>query len=142
MPIIRHLFSHEYGPFDRFVELGVFLFIATEGLIALIVWNSHRRQGKKMARLKERDDRIFRSIPNDDSSAEVNEAWMRTANAWTKDASDWFRSRSAYAVEVFLRDEGTDIVASRHGLKDEQLRSAVRTFGYRHNQFRKALSDL
>ena len=42
--ITRHLLSNEYGPFDRFVELGVLIFVAYEVIVGVI---RHCRAAKR-----------------------------------------------------------------------------------------------
>ena len=42
--ICRHLMSSEYGPFDRFVELGVLLLIAYEVFVPMIQRGRQRRK--------------------------------------------------------------------------------------------------
>jgi hypothetical protein len=85
--IAKHLLSHEYGPWDRLIELGVFALILYE-VIASIV--RHRREKKRKARLAfivfklhrlMEEGRQIRDSAVADQGAQV--AWMQATTCWS-----------------------------------------------------------
>ena len=54
--LLKHLFSHEYGPFDRFLEIGIFMFFAFEIVHGAF---TRRKAKKRAARIAARASQVF-----------------------------------------------------------------------------------
>ena len=108
--IAKHLLSDSYGPWDRLLELGVFLFIAYEVIVGIV---RHRRATRRQKELKQivtslsqfMDDGLGlqRSVP--DTAKEesgVLLSWMMNTNVWGDKASDFLAAHSRQASAAFL----------------------------------------
>lgn len=105
--IVRHLLSNEYGPFDRFVELGVFLFVGYEVVIG--IW--HRHQGKKRSKLiaqrvaamrdaMSKGQNLVLCVPT--SGEPTVSDWAQAVSNWTEETRLLLKSYSAHAETNFL----------------------------------------
>ena len=105
--IARHLLSNEYGPFDRFVELGVFLFVGYEVVMGI----SHRHQatirGKRIAErvaamrdlMSKGQDLLLCSPPSGDPRVAE---WAQAVSNWNEETRLLLKSYSAHAETAFL----------------------------------------
>lgn len=92
--IIRHFSSNEFGPFDRFVELGVFLVVGYEVIATFLNSRSEKRRKKEVT---ERSETIRKFISRGhglghDAHAFVeqrNLPWFLTPEQWIEQFDDW-----------------------------------------------------
>jgi hypothetical protein len=85
--ITKHLLSHEYGPWDRLIELGVFGLILYEVIVGIV---RHRREKKRKTRLAfivfelhqlMQEGRQIRDSAVADQGAQI--AWMQAMIYWS-----------------------------------------------------------
>jgi hypothetical protein len=105
--ILRHLLSHEYSPFDRFIELGVFVLIAYEVWVTF----SHRQKIKSrlgaMLVLMQKGEVVEAAVPragNLDVSA--ISTWNESVNAWVTETSNFLTRHSPTALAIFTHHVG------------------------------------
>jgi hypothetical protein len=108
--IAKHLLSDSYGLWDRFLELGVFLFIAYEVIVNIV---RHRREKRRQKELKQivvslsqfMDEGVGlqRSVP-DTAKEEVGvlQSWMTNTKAWGDKVSECLATHSLRASAAFL----------------------------------------
>src|SRR5437879_989714 len=100
--IARHLLSNEYGPFDRLVELGVFLFVGYE--VVIEIW--HRRKARirakyiamRVAEMREaisKGQRLQLSTPKSGDPHVVE--WAQAVTNWGEETRVLLKSFSAHA---------------------------------------------
>src|SRR5437016_12602673 len=124
--ICKHLMTGEYTPFDRFVELGVFLLIAYEVVVPMIQRRLQRRNFYRLADLVEEAGKLRNSMPTvDDSNGQA--IWSRKVNDWTDRAKGALRKYPHFTLTYFENESGVDIVAGTSYTNDFQL--VARQFG-------------
>jgi hypothetical protein len=117
--------SSEYGPFDRFVELGVLVFVAYEVIAGIL----HRRKDSKrqgglnnkviaLAGMIDQGRRLQKSAPQSGLGAEVIAAWVMSVHNWSKDTEAFLNNCSVHASAKFL-DETNIPNATWPGLAQE-----------------------
>jgi hypothetical protein len=115
--LLKHLLSNEYGPFDRFLEIGIFAFFAYEIAHGLFT----RRKAKKRAtEVAARTDQMFackvegqklwHTVPSVHSPQEVNalyasiRSWESSVQSWIMDTNRILQGFSPLASATFLDD--------------------------------------
>lgn len=85
--ISKHLLSHEYGPWDRFLEFGVFALILYEVIVGIVRHRSEKKRKARLAfivfelhRLMEEGRQIRDSAA---TSQEAQIAWMQAMASWS-----------------------------------------------------------
>ena len=140
--VMKHLWSNEYGAFDRFLEIIVVVLIAIEGIVPLINWWRRKRKSRRLFELVLRADDLHHSVPKVEQSQSVKEQWVRTASQWTQDTTKCLQAYSIYALHFFQRNEGVDISADISNFhQDEEIRSAIRSFGYRWQNLNQIMGE-
>jgi hypothetical protein len=118
--MLRRLLSNEYGPFDRLVELGVFVFVGYEVIAGW--W--HRRQGQKryieLSAIKQDGNRLLRgfafSFTQSADERERERDWIESVKTWIQGTALFLRKRSAKASLAFLPEDVEEISFSTpHG---------------------------
>jgi hypothetical protein len=108
--IAKHLLSDSYGPWDRVLELGVFLFIAYEVIVNIV---RHRRETHRKKKLKQIVTSLSRfmdegrglqgSVPDPaEEELEVLQSWMLDTGAWGNKVSEFLAVHSQHASAAFL----------------------------------------
>jgi hypothetical protein len=116
--ITRHLLSNEYGPFDRFVELGVLIFVAYEVIVGVI---RHCRAAKRqrhldaiiktLSKLMSEGQELQGVTPNAqlldyaNKEAEIRqqiEVWKKAISVWREKTVKLLASHSSRAVSAFV----------------------------------------
>jgi len=100
--------SNEYGPFDRFVELGVFLFVGYEVVIGILHRHKAAVRGKLVAkRIAEMRDLMSQGQDLQQSIPRLMDpqvdAWKQRTREWTEKCSLLLKSYSSHAQTAFLR---------------------------------------
>ena len=108
--IAKHLLADSYGPWDRLLEIGVFLFIAYEVIVGTVRHRrTTRRQGKlkqivtSLSQLMNTGRKLQRSVP--DTAKEesgVLSLWMTNTNTWGDKVNEFLAACSPQASEGFL----------------------------------------
>jgi hypothetical protein len=106
--ICRHLLSGEYGPFDRVVELGVFILIAYEVVVG---FTRHRKAAKRQREMDGRVSRVYdfvargqmlqHAVPADGLVIPGTPQAVPTQTAamqWRTDAQSWIMDTNAFLV--------------------------------------------
>jgi hypothetical protein len=105
--IARHLMSNEYGPFDRLVELGVFLFVGYE--VVMGIW--YRRKAKirgglvaqRVAAMRDAMSRGQELQLCTPASGNPNvDEWAQAVSNWGEETRVLLKSFSAHAETAFL----------------------------------------
>ena len=123
--ILKHLLSNEYGPFDRFVELGVFALIAYEVVVGIV---RHRKTAKRQKELDEivktlsefmkRGQQLERTIPEPGHDRMINAlsptiaGWTNAVKAWSKETGEFLERHSPKAAAAFMLISGIGIFAN------------------------------
>lgn len=108
--IAKHLLSDSYGPWDRGLELGVFLLIAWEVIVNIVRHRGATGRQREVATIltslcqfMDEGLGLQRSVP--DTAKEewgVLETWMKNTNAWGGKASKFLAAHSRQASAAFL----------------------------------------
>jgi hypothetical protein len=105
--ITRYLMSSEYGPFDRLVELGVFLFVGYEVVIETLHRRKARIRGNLIAQrvsamrtAMAAGQELMLSTPGS-GDARVTE-WANAVQNWDAQTRVLLKSFSAQAEAAFL----------------------------------------
>ena len=114
--IIKHLLSHEYGLFDRLIELGVFALIAYEIIVSGWRYRQERKRKKVLGGIRKvlfnlhsRGLRILWSAPrvyvvND---PQIVTAWENSVREWIRDTNKFLEQHSPVASASFLQEMAT-----------------------------------
>jgi hypothetical protein len=114
--IIHHLLSTEYGPFDRFLEIGVLLLIAYEVVVGFLAHRKTKKRArllnarrKAISALLEKGNALRHETPtNEEAAAErvYPSAWMTAVNAWGDKVRTFLSQSSPSAANTFslIRD--------------------------------------
>lgn len=108
--VAKHLLGDSYGPWDRLLELGVFLFVGYEVIIGVV---RHRRATRRQKELRQivtslsqfMDEGLGlqRSVPDTaKEQTRVLELWMTNTKAWGDKANAFLAARSRQASAAFL----------------------------------------
>lgn len=113
--IVKHLLANEYGPLDRILEIGIFLFVFAELLLTVVgLWKGRKRE----RRWRKRSDLIFASLtkghelllgapprrPSELENVESAEAWSKVVFDWVLDTQKLLQGFSPLAVAAFMDD--------------------------------------
>jgi hypothetical protein len=106
--IVKHLFFNSYGPFDRGLEIGVFLLIAYE------VYDTHRarrEKRKRQAHLNEmfaalsgfmgKGQQLQQSVPHPQVDAKRIPSWEASVRAWSAETTAFLDCHSPRASASF-----------------------------------------
>jgi hypothetical protein len=116
--ILKHLLLGEYGLFDRFLEIGVFLLIAYEVVHGIV---SRRKARKREAEVKKRSDQVFLlmgkglelmasapsrwTVEHDLNKSRVEHLkWCESVKTWALETGKELKEFSALATGLFLDD--------------------------------------
>jgi hypothetical protein len=105
--VAKYLMSGEYGPFDRFVELGVFLLVGYEVVMGM----RHHRKARsrercvtqRVAALREawsKGQELLLSVPG--SGAPRVAEWATAVSEWNEETRVLLKSYSAHAEAAFM----------------------------------------
>jgi hypothetical protein len=103
--IAKHFLSSEYGPWDRLIELGVFVLIAYEVIVGIV---RHRKEKKRQARLAAISSKLCALM---DEGQKIREAavpqwheqteWMNAMRDWSERTSGYLSALSPSAAAAF-----------------------------------------
>jgi hypothetical protein len=113
--MIKHLLSHEYGPLDRLVELGVFFLIAYEIFISDRRFRQERKKrvvfGEvtvNLLDLHSRGQRILLAAPSGYEAENPQIApWEKSTKEWIRETDDFLKEHSQQASASFLQEMPT-----------------------------------
>lgn len=121
--IIKHLLSSEYGPFDRFLEIGICLFVGYEVIVTFLDRREKRRRKKLVNSRSEairtlisKGHQLLVSAPHSPVSALIPQAaaWIDLVHAWNREVQALLQSYSSQALASY--NQGIPHDASFPGL--------------------------
>lgn len=120
--LLKHLFSNEYGPFDRVLEIGVFLLILYEivsphTLIRRAIRRKRLRKVESSLRGSMTDGEAIRNrVPAWNGSYDAE--WIKSADSWSAEVERYLVANSEKATAEFRRirlDQAQRQYVDQHG---------------------------
>jgi hypothetical protein len=145
--ILHHLFSNEYGPLDRFLEIGVFFLILYEivsphTLIRRAIRRKRiRRIQANLRVLFTAGETIRQKVPNWLASPEPE--WMEAAQKWIVEAETYLGNQPSDRALIEFRHMGL-LESEQRRVMDAQGRiwSVVGVMGDRFQQLSIRMNNL
>jgi len=109
---LLHLFSKEYGPFDRLLEIGVFLLILYEVVSSIRLRRSDQsrrtllgQRAMEISRLTTKGLRLKAEVPDPAQHQQDYRpvlAWEDAVRSWAQETNSFLARHSASASAIFL----------------------------------------
>lgn len=130
--LLKHLLSNEYGPFDRFLEIGIFLFFAFEIGHGFY---TRKKAKERAARIAARADQVFAckiegqklwTVPSRQYGDNHNKmfanikAWESSVQQWITDTNLVLERFSSLASATFL-DDAADGSGTYDGIPQQAM---------------------